>query len=176
MFPQKKENIAEYLLFMWQIEDVLRAYHLNIDLVEQHLVEPSAQTEDEKTALRDWYEGLIMMMKAENLQESGHLQINKNTLSELSDIHLQLLQNPQESAYIATYYKTLPHIVALRAKSEDKDIPELETIFTAMYGYLLLKLQKKEILQETQQAITQMTALLRLLSEKYKTMDNQSMN
>ena len=28
---KKKENIAEYLLYMWQIEDIIRAYGLDID-------------------------------------------------------------------------------------------------------------------------------------------------
>jgi very-short-patch-repair endonuclease len=39
-----------------------------------------------------------------------------------------------------------------------------------MYGYLLLKIQKKEISKETQAAVNQISKLLRLLSEKYKTM------
>ena len=27
---KKNENIAEYILYMWQIEDLIRAYNLNI--------------------------------------------------------------------------------------------------------------------------------------------------
>jgi very-short-patch-repair endonuclease len=39
-----------------------------------------------------------------------------------------------------------------------------------MYGYLLLKIQKKEISKETQAAVNQIGKLLRLLTERYKTM------
>ncbi len=169
--PKKRDNIAEYLLFMWQVEDLLRAHELDIEKIEQSLIDPVYQTPEEQKEARDWYEGLIMMMQSEGVQEKGHLQVNKNIIIDLTDAHLRLLKDARESTYIATYYKTLPHIVALRAKSTDQEVPELETCFTALYGYLLLKIQKKEVSKETQEAVTQITALLRLLSEKYKTID-----
>ncbi|WP_298649561.1 DUF4924 family protein [uncultured Proteiniphilum sp.] len=166
---KKKENIAEYLLYMWQLEDILRSYELDIDKVQQFLIDPVYHTEEERKEARDWYEGLIMMMKSEGVQEKGHLQINKNLILDLTDLHLRLLKDPGKSAYIGAYYNTLPHIVALRAKSGNKDISEMETCFTALYGYLLLKIQRKEISGETQAAIAQVTTLLRLLSRQYKT-------
>ncbi|HHT33579.1 MAG: DUF4924 family protein [Proteiniphilum sp.] len=171
--PDKQENIAEYLLFMWQTEDLLRACNLDIDQVQRSLIDSSYTTDEERAKARDWYEGLIMMMKQEGVQQEGHLQINKNLIIDLTDAHLRLLKDPKESEYIALYYHTLPHIVALRAKAGDKQLPELETCFTALYGYLLLKLQKREITGETQAAVAQITTLLRLLSKKYQTIDQQ---
>jgi hypothetical protein len=171
--PGKQENIAEYLLYMWQTEDIIRACDLDIDKIQQNLIEPAHLSEEEKKEAHDWYEGLIMMMKSEGVQKEGHLQINKNVITDLTDLHLRLLNDPKEAAYLATYYKTLPFIVELRAKSNRKDIPELETCFTAVYGYLLLKLQKKEISKETQAAINRIIRFLRLLSEKYKTIDQE---
>lgn len=171
--PDKQENIAEYLLFMWQTEDLLRACNLDIDQVQRSLIDSSYSTEEERKKARDWYEGLIMMMKREGVQHAGHLQINKNLIIDLTDLHLRLLKDPRESEYIALYYNTLPHIVVLRAKAGDKQLPELETCFTALYGYLLLKLQKREITDETQVAVAQITSLLRLLSRKYQTIDQQ---
>lgn len=173
--PNKQDNIAEYLLFMWQTEDLLRAYELDIDKVQQSLIDSVDRTDEESRNIRDWYEGLILMMKSEGLQKEGHLQINKNLLIDLTDVHLRLLKDPKESEYIGTFYNTLPHIVALRAKSGNRKAFELETCFTALYGYLLLKLQKREISAETQAAVAQITALLRLLSKKYKSMDREEM-
>lgn len=158
---------------MWQTEDLLRACNLDIDQVQRSLIDSSYPTEEERKKARDWYEGLIMMMKREGVQHAGHLQINKNLIIDLTDLHLRLLKDPKESEYIALYYNTLPHIVALRAKAGDKQLPELETCFTALYGYLLLKLQKREITGETQAAVAQITSLLRLLSRKYQTIDQQ---
>ncbi len=171
--PKKRDNIAEYLLYMWQTEDLLRACELDIDKVQQSIINSAYQTTEERDAARDRYEGLIIMMKSEGLQKEGHLQINKNVIIELTDLHLLLLKDPRESEYIALYYNTLPHIVALRARGANKQVPELETCFTALYGYMLLKLQQREISADTQAAVTQITALLRLLSLKYKTMDEE---
>lgn len=170
---KRQENIAEYLLYMWQLEDILRSYALDIEKVQQVLIDPVYDTEEKRKEARDWYEGLIMMMKSEGVQKEGHLQINKNLIIDLTDLHLRLLRDPKESEYIAVYYHTLPHIVALRAKSGEQDVPEIETCFTALYGYLLLKLQKSEISGETEAAIAQITALLRMLSQKYKIIDKE---
>lgn len=174
--PEKKYNIAEYLLYMWQIEDLLRAYNLDIDLIQKSIIDPVYETERERSNARNWYEGLVMMMKSEGVQERGHLQINKNIIIELTDLHLRMLKDSTESEYIGVYYNTLPYIVELRSKAANKDVVELETCFTALYGYLLLKVQKKEISKETQAAVTQITALLRLLSKKYREIDLQEQN
>lgn len=171
---KRQENIAEYLLYMWQLEDILRSCSLDIEKVQQTLIDPVYRTDEEKKEARDWYEGLIMMMKSEGVQERGHLQINKNLIIDLTDLHLRLLKNPKESEYIGVYYNTLPHIVALRAKSGNKDVSEMESCFTALYGYLLLKLQERDISGETQAAVGQITRLLGLLSKKYKTADEES--
>ncbi len=171
--PDKEENIAEYLLFMWQTEDLLRACDLDVDQVQRSVIDSAYETEEGRAEARDWYEGLIMMMKHEGVQREGHLQVNKNLITELTGLHLRLIKDPEESEYIRVYYNTLPHIVTLRAKAGDKQLPELETCFTALYGYLLLKLQKREVTGETQAAVAQITSLLRLLSRKYKTMDQQ---
>lgn len=170
--PNKKDNIAEYLLFMWQLEDLLRACSLDMDRVAQSLINPVYQTDEERLVVHDWYEGLLLMMKAEGVQEKGHLQINKNIVTDLTDFHLRLLRDPAQSDYIATYYKTLPHIVAFRAKSGQADVSEIETCFTALYGYLLLKLQHKEISVDTQSSVNQISKLMALLSEKYRTAED----
>ena len=34
----KENNIAEYVLYMWQTEDLLRGFKLDIDLVEENIV------------------------------------------------------------------------------------------------------------------------------------------
>lgn len=164
---KKSENIAEYLLYMWQVEDIIRVHKLDIDSITTNIIDKFDQPDEIKDEIRDWYEGLIKMMKLEGVTESGHLQINKNIIIDLTDLHQRLVKSPKEPEYIASYYKTLPFIVELRSKSEDKNIPELETCFAALYGFLLLRLQQKEISGETQAAISQISSLLRMLSNRY---------
>ena len=101
-------------------------------------------------------------------QKKGHLQLNKNVIIDLTDLHLALLKSPREPFYGASFFKTLPYIVELRGKSGNEQVGEIETCFNALYGVLLLKLQKKELSENTQVAIKQITTFLALLSEKYK--------
>ena len=121
-----------------------------------------------KAKLVQWYEDLIGMMRDEDVQEKGHLQINKNVIISLTDLHLQLLRSTKEPFYGAAYYKALPFIVELRNKSGNTEEPELETCFEALYGAMLLKLQKKEISQETGKALEVIAKFLSLLSNYYE--------
>lgn len=164
----KKENIAEYMLYMWQIEDLIRAHDLNIEKIEEQIISRFNQPDNIKEQLKEWYANLIQMMRSENIVESGHLAINQYVIEELTQLHKEALKSPEETEYTETYYKTLPFIVELRSKSPNKNTPELETCFSALYGFLLMRLQQKEISGETQAAISQISTLLRLLSQKYK--------
>lgn len=164
----KEQNIAEYLLYMWQIEDLLRANDLDIDKIEKQLIAHYDQPEDVKHEIRTWYEGLIEMMQYEGVTQTGHLIINRNIIQNLTEQHIALLKSPKEGEYMAAYYRILPIIVELRSKSPNKDIPELETAFAALYGFLLMRLQNKDISGETQAAIAQISSFLRLVSLKYK--------
>ena len=68
----KKNNIAEYILYLWQIEDYLRAF---------------PQQAEANQELHD----LSNMMHQENIMDKGHLQLAQNALSELEDLHNDLL-------------------------------------------------------------------------------------
>ena len=118
--------------------------------------------------MREWYENLIEMMRIENIEKSGHLQINKNVIIDLSDLHQRLLDSSKEPFYTAAFYKTLPYIVELRSKAGENAVGELETCFMALYGVLMLRLQGKEISKDTLEALKQISTFLAILSEKYK--------
>ena len=165
---KRKENIAEYLLYMWQVEDLIRANQLDIESIRRTVVERYGQPEEVKEEIARWYEELIEMMRSEGVQEKGHIQLNKNVIISLTDLHLRLLRMPKEMVYSAAYYKTLPYIVQLRAKSGGEDLPELETCFNSIYGFLLLKMQGKTISPETMEGMKQISSFLAILAEKYR--------
>ena len=164
---KRKENIAEYLLYMWQVEDIIRAFKLDIDAIDEAIIARYDASDNDRAQMRDWYESLIKMMQLENKREKGHLQINKNSLSELNDLHQRLLNSQKFPYYREMYYRVLPYIVELRSKSPDKDVSELETCFNALYGPLMLRLQHKDISRETQKATQDISTLLGQLSDYY---------
>lgn len=166
---KKRENIAEYLLYMWQIEDLIRAYGLDIDKIQTNIIDRYGNLDDrQRKEMRDWYESLIDMMRREDAVRTGHLQLNRNTLSDLESLHRRLLADPKFAAYAAEYYNTLPLVVELRAKAGENKKDEIETCFDALYGILMLRLQKKDITPDTLHASGQITKLLARLAHYYK--------
>lgn len=169
---KRKENIAEYLLYMWQVEDLIRANGFDPDRIRETVIARYDQPEEVREQIYHWYVELIDMMRSEGVMEKGHIQLNKNVIIALTDLHLRLLKAPKEMVYQAAYYKTLPYIVQLRARSGGEEVPELETCFTAVYGFLLLKMQGKEVSAETTEAVQQISNFLAVLAAKYRDEQN----
>ena len=90
----RKKNIAEYLLYMWQIEDTIRAFGCSLSRIQREYVERFDYSDEQKEEELDWFGNLIRMMNQEGCREQGHLQINKVTLQMLAELHAQLLESP----------------------------------------------------------------------------------
>ena len=166
---KKKENIAEYLLYMWQIEDIIRACNLDIERINTEIIGAYTQLDEtQRKEWYEWYESLIDMMRSEGVAQKGHLQLNKNVIIDLTDLHLRLLKSPREPFYTAAFYKALPYIVELRAKAQGAQVGEIETCFNALYGILMLRLQQREVSADTLKAMKDITAFMTLLAEKYR--------
>lgn len=172
---KRKENIAEYLIYMWHIEDLIRANGLQIDKIEKNIIDKMQLQPDQRREMKEWYESLIDMMRREGVEKSGHLQINKNVLSNLVSLHQALLKDPRYATYSAEFYKTLPYIVDLRSKAGENRVGEIETCFTALYGMLMLRLSQKDISPETELAIKQISKFIAVLSEYFKKDENDEL-
>lgn len=143
----KKNNIAEYILYLWQIEDYLRAF---------------PQQAEANQELHD----LSNMMRQENIMEQGHLQLAQNALSELEDLHNDLLD--QEASYRAAMIRLTPALNLLKAKTDRPTMSDVEACLILLYQIMLLKLKKSPISSETEQVQKQATQVLQYLSKTYK--------
>ena len=153
---------------MWQVEDLLRANELSLDKVKRNIVEPYALPDEESGELLQWYADLLDMMHQEGVKEKGHLQINKNIIINMCDLHLRLLKSSKVPFYSAAYYKALPFIVEFRTKSEGREKNELENCFDALYMVWMMKLQRREINEETLKATAEISKFISMLSLYFK--------
>ena len=134
MFVQKElreKNIAEYLLYMWQVEDMIRAAGLDSDRLYYAVIKGSGRSEADCREWRQWYDDLIEMMRTEGKTAQGHLQINENVLILLGDLHQRLLDSHKQQEYKDLYYKALPFIVEFRAKNHSTENEELRDALKA---------------------------------------------
>ena len=183
----RKKSIAEYLLYMWQIEDIIRAYQCSLTKIRKEYIDKFNYTDAQKDEEEDWFGDLLRMMNQEGCRENGHLQINKVIMQSLNELHAQLLTSSKFPFYSAEYYRVLPFIVELRGKTKQvadrmarkneanlKEIAanlglsEIETCFDVLYGVMMLRLQKKEISRETETAVKEITTLIGMLSDYYQ--------
>ena len=163
----RKKSIAEYLLYMWQVEDLIRAYGCQLSRIKNEYISQFNYTDEQKEELVDWYGNLVTMMNSEGCREKGHLQINKIIIQDLADLHNMLLQSTKFPVYTAEYYKVLPFIVELRNHGANKEENEIETCFDALYGMVMLRLQKKPVSPDTEHAIKEITTFIGMLSDYY---------
>ena len=120
MMKSKKENIAEYILYLWQMEDYLRAFPQNAD------------------ATPELHE-LNEMMHREGIMNGGHLALANNALNELEELHAQLMD--EDAMYRASIIRLQPSLNLLKAKTDRPTMSDLEACFTLLYQIMLLHLQ-----------------------------------
>jgi len=142
----KKENIAEYILYLWQMEDYLRAFPENAD------------------ATAELHE-LNEMMHREGIIEGGHLALANNALAELIDLHTTLLN--EDAMYRAAIIRLQPSLNLLKAKTDRPTMSDIEACLVLLYQIMMLRLQKKEITPETASVQQQATQVLTFLSKAY---------
>lgn len=147
MMKSKTDNIAEYILYLWQMEDYLRAFPQNAD------------------ATPELHE-LNEMMHREGIMDGGHLAIANNALEELEELHATLLN--EDAMYRAAIIRLTPQLNLLKAKTDRPTMSDLEACFTLLYQIMLLRLQKREISPETAAVQQQATQLLQFLSKTYR--------
>ncbi|MBN2166337.1 MAG: DUF4924 family protein [Marinilabiliaceae bacterium] len=166
---KRDENIIEYILYMWQIEDLIRANNFNMKKIDQNIISQYKNLDADKTLeVRYWWENLVEMMKNEKKELSGHLQVNINMVNDANQLHIKLIKQPKEISYIKAFQAAIPMIHDFEMKSAAPFYNDIELCLTAIYSSYLLKLQKKEISEATTHAIKTFSRFLAILAQKYK--------
>jgi hypothetical protein len=164
---KRKENIAEYLLYMFQIEDLIRAYSFDIDLLEVNIISKFDQPYHVKRDMREWYTSLIGMMTEGKLQQKGHVPFVVSLIADLEAFHIELLKDEAESNYHGAYAKVQLIIDSLRTRSDGSKAGDIELCINGLYGLLMLRLAKKTISEETRVAFGMIGEMVGLLSVRF---------
>lgn len=166
---KKEENIAEYVLYMWQIEDVIRACNFDITTITSIVLDKNL-SEEELLKYQAWYTSLIDNMKLQQIEKTGHLYDINEVLMELTYLHNSLLDHFNDEKYKQFYSFAEQFIDDFKKVSNNPNIGPVEVCFNALYGKLILKLQNKSISEETEQAFEAFRNVLAYLSVKYNLM------
>ena len=164
---KEKSNIAEYILYMWQVEDIIRSNNFDLIQITDLVISKYKVAEDVKYEIKFWYQNLIEQMMKEGISDKGHLSFTLKYIEELNNLHNSLLTTVQDKQYQEQYIKTKENISSFMVKSGGESTNEIHACFIALYGFLLLRLKQSEISSNTKQAMDTFSKLVALLVDRY---------
>lgn len=139
-----KNNIAEYILYMYQMEDLIRAYDFNLEEIRNYVVSHYPIPDHEKGKTLDWFEEIATEMRASGIEKRGHLAQTQEYVDTLAKIHWEIIKTDKN--YFHLFQKAKPHILQLVMEAAD-DNPghEIQVCLHSIYGQLLARLHGRKI-------------------------------
>ena len=128
---KRRENIAEYILYLWQLEDLLRALQFSPEAIFSTLIAPRKDIgEEQKHVFLLWYMDLANLLRQEGKEEKGHLEHT-----------LQLMKLPVGAHYRQTYARLEPELPRLRSVLGNPGMNDTELCFRALYAAMLYRIK-----------------------------------
>lgn len=137
---KRRENVAEYILYLWQIEDLLRALQFSPEAIYSQLIAPRDLPEQESMIFLQWYMELADLLRQEGKEQQGHLDHTLHLIADLHNLHLQLQQLPAGARYRAAQSRLAPELPRLRAVL-GKELSDTELCFRALYAAMLYRIK-----------------------------------
>ena len=167
---KRKNNVAEYILYMWYVEDLIRACNMEFTIIKEKIISGYKTDIATKHEISEWYQELIHLMIQENITVSGHFQFLNKLIHDLNSIHEQLLLTNNDK-YLQIYNSAKPSIELFRTKSNNSSGNDIEICLNALHSYLFLKISKKEISDETAESMKSFSSLLSILSFYFRKLE-----
>ncbi len=139
----RNQNIAEYILYLWQLEDLFRSLQFSPEAIYSQFVATRTElSPEEQRTIFEWYKQMCDMLESEGKRQSGHMEHTLHLIADLHDLHLRLLKLPIGARY-RTLWVTLEEVLPdLRSVSKDNNsISDIELCFRALYGAMLYRLK-----------------------------------
>lgn len=170
---KRKENIAEYLIYMYQVEDLIRANGFEMQRIEQNIIQQFDVDYSVKRDMFEWYKGLVDRLISEEKQKKGHMNFLLRITNEMDELNREILQGPLNSEFKDAYNRAKENIDALRMRAGHGAETDVQLAMNGLYGLLILKLQKSEISEETKEAFSSISDWIAQLSMEYLRKDSE---
>ena len=164
---KKEENIAEYIIHMYQTEELILTYEFNLNEIFEYVIKHMSEDEATLKELLLWYADIIDQMQSENITNSNtRLSSTQSYVNELTSLHNTLRKS--NTTYKNIYNKAEADINKNIELSENTITNPIQICLNGLYGMLLLNLNGKKITEEQKSTLTEFGAILAFLSNEYK--------
>jgi len=170
-----RENISEYIIFLWQMEDLLRAVHFDANALDE-FIQSYAPDAKSRESERSWFAELTSSMRRDGVEQRGHVSEIHELIFELNYLHNTLLNIVRDKSYSDAYMQAQPNIKEYLSRTDGKSTNDVEVCLTALYGLMVLRLRKEPISTETEVAMRTFSNLLSKLSHHYRMMKQGEFN
>lgn len=139
---KRRENMAEYILYLWQVEDLLRALQFSPEAIYSTLVARiEGADEQQKENIFNWYMQIVELLRKEGKEAQGHIDHTLHLVNDLHNLHLQLMKLPVGEHYRATYARLAAELPRLRTIMDNDDMSDTELCFRALYAAMLYRIK-----------------------------------
>lgn len=139
---KRRDNIAEYILYLWQIEDLLRALQFSPEAIFSQLIEPRKDIgEDQKHIFLLWYLDIANLLQQESKEEKGHIEHTLHLIDDMHNLHLQLMKLPLGDGYRNKFARLEPELLHLREIMGNGGMSDTELCFRALYATMLYRIK-----------------------------------
>ncbi|MFM7770013.1 MAG: DUF4924 family protein [Bacteroidota bacterium] len=164
-----RENIAEYILYLWQMQDLLRAVEFNVEALDG-FIRSYIGGEDRIQEEKMWLQKLSEAMSSDGVLKKGSVVEISELISELNFLHQTLTTLFKDNGYLELFENIQEPLAEYKLRSGAKNLSDVEMCLTALYGLLLLRLKKQQVSEETAAAMESFTKWLAFLSVQYHKM------
>lgn len=159
---KRRENIAEYILYLWQLEDLLRALEFSPDKIYTTLVAPhTSLTTEQREQMFAWYMDIVNLLRGEGKSEKGHLEHTEHLIADLDDLHKHLLRAPVGKRYAEKFAVLAPELPNLGQGSD------IELCFKALYSVMLCRLKGVENQKHITDVLELISPVVAMLADHY---------
>lgn len=165
---KKAENVIEYILYLWQMQDLIRAAGFDLSAVRAFLGEGNEDIDiDDELA---WFAETISAMKSNGIEKKGNLPEIDELLIELNYLHHTLIDLIRDARYTELWKEAQPVLDEFLQRSGNPSMNPVEAMLTAMYGLMVLRLRRQEPSPGTLTAIEYFKKVLIQLGKNYHDM------
>ncbi|MCK9498340.1 MAG: DUF4924 family protein [Bacteroidales bacterium] len=162
------ENIVEYIIYIRQIQDILRLVNFDVEEINKLIIEQYKTSEKIKLKIKNWYLELIKLIKLEKIEKQGDFEFIKKIIDELEALHQTLLKGENSFKHNELYRWAKPNIEEFKKLSNNSAANDVGVCINALHSLLLLRMKNQNISDETMQAMQTFSNLMANLAFEYK--------
>ncbi len=160
----KAAHIVEYVLYLWQVEDLVRAAGFDESVLQSTVA-------DQGDAEVQWLLQYAHAMKREGVEKEGHTGEANQALTELAMLHDLLLGALKDDEYAAAHAAAIPFLKELEDKNAHGGVRAMhpvEMMCVSLYGWLVLRMSKQQVSAETEAGMVAMRNLANALGRGHR--------